>query len=108
VQEKQALADAPQRDTAEFATGRVALLDAVSESGPHVVESKVAERRKCYTALVREDRLAGSMLRDMAKIAADIGENLLPTGRRGGRRSRSRSCGEAHEGCKIHNITGII
>ena len=98
----------PQRGSVEFAASHVALHDAVSESGPMSWRAKSLNGENVTLLWFVKIDLPVACCGIWQRLQPTLVKTCLPTGRRGGRRSRSRSCGEAHEGCKIHNITGII
>ena len=56
MQQKEALAEPPERRRAELVAGRLALRDAVGEASSHRVDGEVAERLERHLALMREGR----------------------------------------------------
>jgi hypothetical protein len=84
MQEEDALADPPQGSGTKLLPIGVALRDAIRQSKPHIVDSKVAERTQGHGAAAAAARKEGEpiygrrLLRHMAGLAANVIEDLTP------------------------------
>src|SRR3989442_15980800 len=76
MQEKEALAHAPQWGGAELVRTGCPLKDAIRQTGAHVVEREIRERLVSHAAHARENRIRCSERRPVAQRAPDRVERI--------------------------------
>jgi len=87
MKEEDALADTPQRSRAEFVAIGASLRHTVRQSVSHVVHGKIAVGLDRDVALPRRLRLRSGEGSGMARLATDVGEDLVSACDRCSRRS---------------------
>ena len=104
MQEKQALAEAPERCRAELVrTGRP-LIDSVRQARSHVVQGEVGERVIGNVRHAGKFRHPGGQSRGVTKAQPTLLKRLAPFFAELDMGSRRRRRGEAHEAGEVHQV----
>src|ERR1700676_2956057 len=97
MQEKQTLADAPQRSRAELIRPGRALIDTVRQTRTHMVEREIRVRLVSHSAHAGEDRGRRGQRWRVAQSAANFVEQVRTVLRGWSRRRGSGGCRKPHE-----------
>src|SRR5215831_11144757 len=106
VQEENPLSNTPQGSGAELTARGIPLRYVISQPITHIVKLKIAVGEIDDIALAGVDRLAGRVLLDMTRAAADAQKLIAPIGDRGCGGDRCRWCTQPGKGRKIYDVRG--